>query len=430
MIDQFREMTRQFVVGPDFQRAVAAAERDPYAVPTAFLRRCAELGLLGMDVPDEYDGGLLGPVEQVAVLEELARGHAGLALAVLVQNSLTAYPIRRFGTEEQRRAYLPRMARGELFAAFGLSEPLHGSDAKGIELTATRDAARGGWRLNGTKRWITNADRAGLVVLAARTGAPESRGRGITVFLVEIGPDVPGFSVPKPYDKLGQAGSTLCEPVFDDVFAPDDAILGVLDGGWEIVNSTLEHSRVWIAAQGSGVALGALDEAERYTAERVQFGQHLADIPAVADHLAVLRRQVALARFLVAKAARHEAAGDPLGFVWASLAKLIAGETALWTAADAMLLHGGIGYVEEMPIARIYRDAAVLRIYEGAAHIQVKIVERYLDRDKIMALFPPTAALMLDPAALTPLATLTAEIESWRPAPLAAEERDTAVARR
>lgn len=413
-------MIREFVAGPDFQRAVADAERDPYAVPTAFLRRCVELGCLGLDVPDEYGGSLMGPVEQAAILEELARGHAGLALSVLVQNSLTAFPIRRFGTEEQKRAYLPRMASGELFAAFGLSEPLHGSDAKGIELRATRDAAGDGWRLKGTKRWITNADRAGLVVLAARTGTPESRGRGITVFLVEVGPEVAGFSVPKPYDKLGQAGSTLCEPVFDDVFVPDSAIMGEVDGGWEIVNSTLEHSRIWIAAQGSGIALGALDEAERYTAERLQFGQPLRDIPAVADHLAVLRRQVALAQFLVEKAARHEADGDPLFFVWASLAKLIASETALAVAADAMLLHGGIGYVKEMPIARIYRDAAVLRIYEGAAHIQVKIVERYLDRDGIMALFPPSAALMRDPDALTPLPELAAEIETWQPRPLAA----------
>jgi alkylation response protein AidB-like acyl-CoA dehydrogenase len=255
MSDQIREMTRQFVHSPDFQRAVNAAESDPYAVPREFLKRCVELGCLGMDIPDEYGGSMLSPMEQTAVIEELSRGHAGLALSVLVHNSLAAFPIRTFGTEEQKRKYLPRMASGELFASFGLSEPKHGSDAKDIQLAAMRDEVGGGWRLKGAKRWITNADRAGLIVLATRTGPPGSRGRGMTTFLVEVGPDVPGFSVPKPYDKLGQAGSTLCEVIFDDVFVPDEAMLGELNGGWDVINGTLEHSRIAIAAQASGVAL-------------------------------------------------------------------------------------------------------------------------------------------------------------------------------
>lgn len=269
------------------------------------------------------------------------------------------------------------------------------------------------------KRWITNADRAGVIVLATRTGTPESRGDGISVFLAEIGPDVEGFSVPKPHDKIGQFGSTLCDVIFENVHVPDDAIMGEVNAGWDIINSILEHSRVWIAAQGSGIALGALDEAEAYTAERIQFGRPLKDMPPVANHLAVLRRQVQLAQYLVNKAARHESEGDELAFVWASLAKLIAGETALFVASDAMLLHGGTGYVNDLPISRIYRDSGVLRIYEGAAHIQVRIIERYLEREQIMALFPPSAALMRDPSELTPLETLTAEIESWQPRPLA-----------
>ena len=419
MSDEIREMTRQFVNGAAFQKAIVAAELEPYAVPVDFLRRCVELGCLGMDASEEYGGSALSPSEQAAVIEELARGHAGLALAVLVQNSLCGFPIVTFGTEEQKRKYLPRMASGELFASFGLSEPKNGSDAKGIQLTARRVEERGGWLLKGAKRWITNADRAGLIVLATRTGTTESRGRGITVFLVELSDDLPGLSRPKPYDKLGQAGSTLCEVIFDDVFVPDSAMLGELNSGWEVVNRTLEHSRVSIAAQGSGIALGALDTAEEYTAQRTQFGRLLKDHSAVANHLSVIRRQVELSQYLVERAARREEQGDPLAFVWASLAKLIASETAIWAAGDAMLLHGGMGYVNEMPISRIFRDSAVLRIYEGAAHIQVKIVERYLDRDKIMALFPPSAALMRDPNELAPLSTVIAEIESWQPSQLA-----------
>ena len=420
MSDEIREMTRQFVSGAAFQKAMAAAEQEPYAVPVDFLRRCVELGCLGMDAPEEYGGSSLSPSEQAAVIEELARGHAGLALAVLVQNSLTGFPILTFGTEEQKRKYLPRMATGELLASFGLSEPKNGSDAKGIQLTARRDEQRGGWLLKGAKRWITNADRAGLIVLATRTGSVESRGRGITVFLVELSDDLEGLSRPKPYDKLGQAGSTLCEVIFDDVFVPGGAMLGELNNGWDVINRTLEHSRVSIAAQGSGIALGALDAAEEYAAQRTQFGRLLKDHTAVANHLAVMRRQVELSQYLVMRAAHQEEQGDPLAFVWASLAKLIASETALWAAGDAMLLHGGMGYVNEMPISRIFRDSAVLRIYEGAAHIQVKIVERYLDRENIMALFPPSAALMRDPADLPPLANLIAEIETWQPSPLAA----------
>ena len=419
MSDEIREMTRQFVNGSAFQKAVAAAELEPYAVPVDFLRRCVELGCLGMDASEEYGGSALSPREQAAVIEELARGHAGLALAVLVQNSLTGFPIVTFGTEEQKRKYLPRMASGDLLVSFGLSEPKNGSDAKGIQLTARRVEERGGWLLKGAKRWITNADRAGLIVLATRTGTSESRGRGITVFLVELSDDLAGLSRPKPYDKLGQAGSTLCEVIFDDVFVSDGAMLGELNNGWEVINRTLEHSRVSIAAQGSGIALGALDTAEEYTAQRTQFGRLLKDHAAVAKHLAVMRRQVNLSQYLVERAARQEEQGDPLAFVWASLAKLIASETALWAAGDAMLLHGGMGYVNEMPISRIFRDSAVLRIYEGAAHIQVKIVERYLEREKIMALFPPSAGLMRDPADLVPLSTVIAEIEAWQPSPMA-----------
>ena len=419
MPDEIREMTREFVQGAAFQKAVADAEREPYAVPVDFLRRCVELGCLGMDAPEAYGGSGLSPSEQATIIEELSRGHAGLGLAVLVQNSLCGYPILTFGNEEQKRKYLPRMASGELLVSFGLSEPKNGSDAKGIQLTARRAEGRDGWLLKGAKRWITNADRAGLIVLATRTGSVESRGRGLTVFLVELSDDLPGLSRPTPYNKLGQAGSTLCEVIFDDVFVPDAAMLGELNQGWDVINSTLEHSRVAIAAQAVGIARSALDAAEEYAGQRMQFGKLLREHPPVANHLAIMRRQVELAHYLVMRAAHQEEAGDPLAFVWASLAKLIASETAIWAAGDAMLLHGGMGYVNDMPISRIFRDSAVLRIYEGAAHIQVKIVERYLDRDKIIALFPPQAALMRDPADLTPLDDVIAESEVWQPQSLA-----------
>jgi len=377
------------------------------------MRKCAEIGLLGLEIPEEYGGNLVPPVQQAAVMEELARGDAGLGLAVLVQNSLTAYPIARFGTEEQKQRYLPRMASGELIACFGLTEPNTGSDAKAIRLKATWDAARKGWLVNGAKRFITSANAAGVVVLAARTGRPEDRGRGITTLLTEIGPDVPTVSV-SIFDKFGQPGSQLCEMVFQDHFVPESGLMGAVNEGWSIIEGTLQHSRIWVAAQGSGIARHALDEADKYTHEREQFGKKLAAIPEVANHLRILARQVEIARTLVRKAAAHEEAGDPTFFVWASIAKLVAGETALWAAAEAMLLHGGMGYTKEMPVSQILGDSAVIRIYEGAAHIQVKVIEKHLRREQILSLLPPTGAFLRNADELPSVADLIAEIGTWR----------------
>jgi butyryl-CoA dehydrogenase len=190
--------------------------------------------------------------------------------------------------------------------------------------------------------------------------------------------------------------------------------MGTVNGGWDIIEGTLQHSRIWIAAQGSGTARHALEVTEKYTAEREQFGKKLRDIPEVRNHLAILRRQVELAQALVHKAAAHEQAGDETFFVWASLAKLVAGETALWAASEGMLLHGGMGYTQEMPISQLLPDAAVIRIYEGAAHIQVKIIERHLPTRDILGLLPPSGAFMRSIDDFPPVADVIAEIDGWQ----------------
>ncbi len=409
--DEFALVARDFVIR-EFPRYLKEAQRDPHHYSYELMKKCAEVGLLGLETPEQYDGNAVPSLQQVAVMEELARGDAGLGLNILVQNSLTAFPINKFGTEAQRARYLPRMARGEVIACFGLTEPNTGSDAKAIRCKATWDETRRGWIVNGAKRFITAATASTVIMLATRTGRPEDRGRGISVLLTEIGPGVETVEA-SDFNKLGQPGSQLCEVVFQNHFVPEDGLMGTVNEGWQIIESTLQHSRIWVAAQGSGIARHALDEAEKYTQEREQFGKKLADIPEVQNHLQIIRRQVEIARLLVRKAAAHEQAGDERGFVWASLAKLVAGETALWAAQEAMLLHGGMGYTKEMPISQIFADAAVIRIYEGAAHIQAKILGKHLPGKDILALLPPSGAFLRDARDFPSPAAVMADIETW-----------------
>lgn len=410
--DEFALLARDFV-NREFPRYREEAQRDPHRYPRQLMQKCADVGLLGLEIPDEYGGNAVPSIQQVAVMEELARGDGGLGLDILVQNSLTAFPITKFGTEAQRARYLPPMASGEVIACFGLTEPNTGSDAKAIRCKAMWDDAKRGWIVNGAKRFITSASAATVMVLAARTGRPEERGRGISVLLTEIGPGIESVTV-SDFDKLGQPGSQLCEVVFQNHFVPEDALMGERNAGWQIIESTLQHSRIWIAAQGAGIAQRALDEAEKYTSAREQFGKKLADIPAVRNHLQIMRRQMAITRALVRKAAAHEQAGDETFFVWASLAKLVAGETALWMAQEAMLLHGGMGYMKEMPISQIFADSAVIRIYEGAAHIQARIIGKHLPGRDIVSLLPPSGAFLRDLRDLPSPTAVMADIETWK----------------
>ncbi len=410
---EFALLAREFVLR-EFPRYLEEAKRDPHHYPRELMEKCAAIGLLGLETAEEYGGNAVPSIQQVAVMEELARGDGGLGLNILVQNSLTAFPITKFGTDAQRARYLPRMARGEVIACFGLTEPNTGSDAKAIRCKATWDDAKRGWIVNGAKRFITSASAATVMVLAVRTGRPEERGRGISVLLAAIGPSSGVESVTvSDFDKLGQPGSQLCEVVFQNHFVPEDALMGKLNEGWQIIESTLQHSRIWIAAQGSGIARHALDEAEKYTHEREQFGKKLGDIPDVRNHLQIMQRQVKIACLLVRKAAAHEQAGDAHAFVWASLAKMVAAETALWAASEAMLLHGGMGYTKEMPISQIFADSAVIRIYEGAAHIQAKIIGKYLPGKDILALLPPSGAFLRNARDFPSLAAVMADIETW-----------------
>ncbi len=413
-VDEFRKMAREFAASDSFKHHIEQAEAQPKQFPFEFMQYAAKAGFLAMDVPNEYGGFGMGLQDKLAVIEELNGAHGGLGLSILVQNSLSEYPIARFGTDEQKAKYLPDMADGNLFGCFALTEPTPGSDATNIQLKAVFDNNRDGYVVNGTKRFITNASGdPQIAILATRTGEPNSGKMGITTFIAQISPGTPGVTVAQPDTKRGLHGSTLCDIYFDDYFTPQDSLLGEANNGWHVVESTLQRSRIWIAAQGVGIAQRTYDEAEKSIKERLERGSPVSEIPEIINHLAIINRQIAISRFLVQKAARHEEIGDPNTTAWASLAKLIAGETAEWADGESTLLHGGSGYLKETPISQVSNDAPVIRIYEGTAHIQNKIVRRFFEGKNYRSLFPPQAALTLSPDELPSLSEVINDVNTW-----------------
>lgn len=358
------------------------SRQHPHELDPALVPRLAELGLLGLEIPAGLGGIPMSASEQAVVYEELAKKDAALALDVVVLNSLTAYEMNKYGTREQKETYLPGMALGNKMAAFALTEPNKGSDAKGIKTRATRTEE--GWVLNGAKRFITLGQYADVLVLAAKTGPEERRGHNITVFLVDIEKgQLPGVTI-SPWEKIGQKGSPLYEIILGDVFVPDDAVLGNVNEGWDVINDTLSHSRACgIAAQAVGLAQACLDEAYRYALQRPMYGDKLlVELPMALNLLHLMNNQIILSRKLVEMAARYQDLGHPKAEALASLAKLVACDTVAWAATEAMQLHGGAGYMRESRIARLWSDSPVLRIYEGAAPVQMGILEKNgIDRD-------------------------------------------------
>mgnify|MGYP002623930812 FL=1 len=385
---ELREWVRGLGEQEFFKKGIEDASLDPGAFPREFLQEVAKVGLTGLEISEEYGGTPMTNLEQAIVMEELARIHAGLALSILVLNSLTAYEINRFGTEAQKEKYLRAMAEGRLFAAFALTEPDAGTDAKNIQLKAIYDEERNGFVLNGRKRFITGANGADVFVVATRTGAPDSGEDGITAFLVDS--DLEGISIEKVEPKAGQPGSPLCEILFQDTFVPADAILGKLNEGWYgVFDPTLKHSRNWIAAQGVGLEQRAQDLALGYSYERKAFGGYLKDIPVHSATVDTLRIQAGIARALTRIAAQAEDSGDSRFFALSSLSKLIACDTAAMNPLEAMQLHGGIGYSLEMEIAKVWLASPVLRIYEGTVPVQVSIAKKGGIKKETMRLLTP-----------------------------------------
>lgn len=366
-----QRMTRDFA---DERLVKQAAQWDrDHGFPPEVLAELGELGLLGVCVPEEYGGAGADYLSFILVLEELSRADAGLGVTVAVNTSLGTMPILDFGTEEQKREWVPRLASGEVIGAYALTEPASGSDAASITTSARKDGA--GYRLNGAKQFITNAGFAGLFVVMARTGPPDSGAGGITAFLVDAAAE--GLSLGREEEKLGLNSSSTRGLTLADVWVPDAARLGGEGEGFTIAMQTLDGGRIGIAAQAIGITQAAFEVATAYALERRQFGKPIAEFQAIRWKLADMDKDLEAARLLTYKAAWMRMDGRPVTVAGAR-AKLFASEMARRHSAEAVQILGGYGYTKEFPVERFYRDAKITEIYEGTSEVQRIVISREL----------------------------------------------------
>lgn len=364
-----RDSIRQFAEAELRPRARAMDEQarlDPDLLPKLF-----ELGVMGTEVPEALGGSGGTFFHAVLVVEELSRVDPAIGVVVDVQNTLVVNALLRWGTEDQRRTYVSRLA-SDWVGAYALSEAQSGSDA--FALTTRATPVGEGYRLDGRKLWITNGAEASLFIVFA-TVDPSAGYKGITAFLVER--DTPGFVVGHKEDKLGIRASSTTELLFDGCVVPASRVLGEVGKGYKVAIETLNEGRIGIAAQMLGLAQGALDHAVRYTRERQQFGKAIADFQGVQFQLARAAVDVEATRLLTYNAARLRDAGLPF-LKEAAMCKLHASEAAERTASLAVNLFGGYGFVKDYPVEKLYRDAKIGQIYEGTSNLQLQTIARHL----------------------------------------------------
>ncbi len=340
--------------------------------PRDALQQMGELGLLGMLVPEEWDGAGADHVAYALAIEEIAAGDGACSTIMSVHNSVACAPILRYGSDEQKHRFLKPMARGELLGAFALSEPQAGSDAANLRTRASRDG--NGYVLNGVKQFITSGKHADIVITFAVTD-PAAGKRGISAFIVPS--DIKGYEVARVERKLGQHASDTAQIVFDQLKLPGDHLLGNEGEGYRIALSNLEGGRIGIAAQSVGMARAAYQAAVSFAKEREAFGKPIAEHQAIAFRLADMATQIDAARLLVLRAAALRDAGEPC-LKEASMAKLFASEMAEQVCSAAIQIHGGYGYLNDFPVERIYRDVRVSQIYEGTSDVQRMVISREL----------------------------------------------------
>ena len=366
--ERIRRVAREFA---DAELGNAIAPYDErHEFPHSVVRKLGPLGFLGALVPEEYGGAGLDYVGYALSVEELSRGDASVGITMWAHNSLCTNHIAGFGSEAQKRTYLPRLASGEVLGAWGLTEPGSGSDAAALQ---TRAELRGGeWILNGSKAFITNASVGGIAVVIARTD-PGKGSRGISAFVLEKG--LPGFSAGKPYRKLGLHASDTAELIFEDARVPAANLLGERGMGFVHAVQVLEGGRIAMAAMAVGIAQAAIDHSVTYMKQRTAFGQTLAEFNGLQGMIADLATEVEVARLLTLRAAYLKDQGRPAMHA-AAMAKLFASETAMKAATKAVQIHGGAGYITEFPVERIFRDAKLTEIGEGTSEIQRLVIAR------------------------------------------------------
>ena len=368
--EQVRDAVRDFVQN---RLAPGAAQRDrDHAFPHDELAEMGSLGFLGMLVPEAYGGSDLGMVAYALALEEIAAGEGATSTIVSVHSSVGCMPILRFGTEEQKQRFLPRMAAGEWIGGFALTEPSTGSDAAAIRTSARREGDH--YVINGAKQFITSGKNGDVIIVFAVTD-PQAGKKGISAFIVPT--DTPGYEVMAVEHKLGQHASDTCALAFNDMRVPVENRLGEEGEGLRIALSNLEGGRIGIAAQAVGMARAAFEAALDYAKERITFGQPIFKHQAVGFKLADMATRIETARQMVLHAASLKEAERPC-LTQASMAKLVASEMAEEVCTAAIQIHGGYGYLRDYPVERIYRDVRVCQIYEGTSEIQRLVIARSL----------------------------------------------------
>ena len=365
-----RDMARQFATE---QLAPNAATWDQNSeFPKAAIAAMGELGLLGMVVPEEFQGSATDTVAYAMALEEIAAGDGACSTIMSVHNSVACMPIYKFGTDAQKDQWLPKLATGQLLGAFCLTEPQAGSDAAALTTRATRDGDN--YVINGVKQFITSGKNADVAIVFAVTDKDAGK-RGISAFIVPT--DTPGYEVASVEKKMGQRASDTCQIIFKDCSVPAENLLGEEGNGYRIALNNLEGGRIGIAAQSVGMARSAYEHALDYAQERQAFGAAIISQQGVAFKLADMATSIDAARLMVHRAAHLREAGLPC-LTEASMAKLFASEMAERVCSDAIQIHGGYGYLSDFPVERIARDVRVCQIYEGTSEIQRLVISRAL----------------------------------------------------
>ena len=362
-----RKMVREFA---ETEVEPIAADIDKeHRFPVETVEKMAKYGMMGIPFPKEYGGAGGDEVAYAITVEELARVCGSTAVIVSAHTSLCCWPIYKFGTEDQKKKYLPDLLAGKTLGAFGLTEPNAGTDAAGQQTRADLDGDE--YVLNGAKVFITNGGYADIFVVMAMTDKSKGTRGGISAFIVEKGD--PGFSIGKTEDKMGIHGSSTTELIFQNCRIPKDRLLAKVGQGFKVAMSTLDGGRIGIASQALGLAQGAFDVTVEYMKSRKQFGRRLSQFQALQFEMAEMKTRIEAARLLVYKAAFLEDAGSDYGEA-AAMAKLFAAETAMAVTTKCVQFHGGYGYTADYPVERMMRDAKITEIYEGTSEVQKLVI--------------------------------------------------------
>jgi len=344
--------------------------------PRKQLDGLAELGLLGMIIPEEYGGAGFDSVSYALALEEIAKADSSVAVIVSVTNSVCCYPILSFGTEEQKQKYLVPLAKGEKLGAFCLTEPQAGSDASNQKTRAVESGDF--YVLNGTKSWVTNGGEADVYLTIAVTGENDGH-KEITAFLIEGKAE--GLAVSSIEHKMGQCAAQTCEMSLTDVKVSKESVLGEIGNGLKIAFGSLDNGRIGIAALSVGIAQAALNESKNYAKDRTAFGRPIGEFQAIQFKLADMAMEIEAARLLTLRAAAMKDAGNKKSGVYASMAKLFASETANKVCAEAVQIHGGNGFSRHYNVEKYYRDARITTIYEGTSEMQRIVISSGILKD-------------------------------------------------